>query len=589
MSQKPVTRSDALQPVVTLRVIAAVLGSALVLTGCALPPPPPARSASATTRLSPPFTKEYNLGDAVITQSQFPVGSRYREMPVRLNGLIAAPANQSEPAAVVVILHGTHPGCPMSEGEADLWPCTPEEERPNYSGFDYLARDLAAHGYVVLVPNINAENTFGFGEPLFGERTAQLLDLHLRALSRAAAGGANDFGVALDGRADLSRIALFGHSRGGELAWLLANDPHFASGKRGYGPVAGVLQIAAATSAADPWRSSAVPFATILAACDGDVVMQDGQFFFEGARLAQDQTAWAASVWLESANHNNFNTFLRPEGLDLSGRPDCADRLAPEAQRGWLARYAADFLALLFKADLGAAARMGLDTKTPAPASLYGLPARAMFLASAVDRQTIWLPADAEEMTAHRLGGVVSADDVMAQFCPKGYYTPQSLPGHELCHRHVVTVPGQPPHAVVAWEKPGGKLSFTLPKDAGDFSGYVALGLRIAVDPASPLNPAGQPQAFSVRLTDRQGNSASITVPTVEPALRFPPGILQANEAFQEGIFTGRAPLTALRIPLSRFSSVRLAEVAEVALVFDQTDSGALFLADLEWVRPFRP
>lgn len=589
MPQKPIAHGDAPQSVVTLRVIAAVIGAVLLLAGCALPPPPPVRSTPSTTTPTLPSVTGYNLGDAVIVQSQFQEGSRFREMPVRLNGLIATPADQGGPYPVVVILHGTHPGCPMGEGEADLWPCAPEEERPNYSGFDYLARELAARGYVVLVPNINAENTFGFGEPIFGERAAQLMDLHLQALARAAAGGANDFGIALAGRADLRRLALFGHSRGGELAWLLANDPPFASGNLGYGPIAGVLQIAAATSAADPWRSSAVPFATLLAACDGDVVTQDGQFFFEGARLAPDQIAWAASAWLEGANHNNFNAFLKPEGLDLVGRPDCAERLAPEVQRGWLVRYASDFLALLFNADAEAAARMGLDLETPAPASLYGLPARVAFLAPAVDRQTLWLPASEQEMTTHRLAGAVIADGVVTHFCPKGFYTPQTLPGHEVCRRHIVTIPGQPAHAIVAWERRGSELRFALPEDAGDFSGYVALSMRVAVDPASSLNPTAQPQAFSVRLTDRQGSSTSITASAAEPALGFPPGVLQADEVFKEGFFTGRAPLTTLRLPLSRFSGVNLAEVTEIALVFDQTDSGALFLADLEWVQPFRP
>ena len=54
-----------------------------------------------------------------------------------------------------------------------------------------------------------------------------------------------------------------------------------------------------------------MPLATILAACDGDVTTQDGQFFYEGARLAPQQTQWATSAWLERANHNHFNQILR--------------------------------------------------------------------------------------------------------------------------------------------------------------------------------------------------------------------------------------------------------------------------------------
>jgi hypothetical protein len=51
-----------------------------------------------------------------------------------------------------------------------------------------------------------------------------VFDLHLQALAEAAAGGANGFGVDLAGRADLGRLALFGHSRGGGSAVGLANS-----------------------------------------------------------------------------------------------------------------------------------------------------------------------------------------------------------------------------------------------------------------------------------------------------------------------------------------------------------------------------
>ncbi|MBK8989808.1 MAG: hypothetical protein IPM39_27730 [Chloroflexi bacterium] len=43
-----------------------------------------------------------------------------------------------------------------------------------------------------MAPNFNAENTFGFGEGIPGERLSQLAALHLDALAEAAAGGQND-------------------------------------------------------------------------------------------------------------------------------------------------------------------------------------------------------------------------------------------------------------------------------------------------------------------------------------------------------------------------------------------------------------
>ena len=183
----------------------------LLPTACALPMPAPLptpvvlESDLAEMGDLPPAV-EYDLGEATVIQERFPTDSRFRNMPVRLNGLIAVPSTQNgRPSPVIVILHGTHPGCPEAEiGHIDPWPCDPALEQPNYRGFEYLVRQLADAGYVALSININAENTFGFGEPTTGERLQQLLDLHLNALVVASEDGPNEFGVPLAGQIDIS-------------------------------------------------------------------------------------------------------------------------------------------------------------------------------------------------------------------------------------------------------------------------------------------------------------------------------------------------------------------------------------------------
>ena len=161
----------------------------LLPTACTLPMPAPLPtpvvSGSALAEMGDlPPAVEYDLGEATVIQERFPTDSRFRNMPVRLNGLIAAPTTEG-PHPVVIILHGTHPGCPIPDGDmVDRWPCDPATEQPNYRGFEYLVRRLADAGYVTLSININAENTFGFGEPTPGERLQQLLDLHLERAGR---------------------------------------------------------------------------------------------------------------------------------------------------------------------------------------------------------------------------------------------------------------------------------------------------------------------------------------------------------------------------------------------------------------------
>lgn len=561
----------------------------LLLAGCALPPAPPPKHADTTNGL--PDVVEYNLGDAIITQTNFPEDSRFRNMPVRLNGIIAVPTAQPGPRPIVLIMHGTHPGCPVDAiSHVDTWPCAPEVERANYRGFAWLARQLAARGYVALSINLNAEHTFGFGEAPPNVRLPQIVDLHLKALTKATAGGENKFGVPLQDRADPRRLAIIGHSRGGESAYWLARDGGLAApdtfDKLGYGPAAGILLVAPAAASLMS-TFSPVPMAIVLPACDGDVIDQNGQFFFETTRLSQTPSQWVASVWLERANHNAFNSLLGADMFLTSKRADCATLMPAEGQRGFLAAYAGDFLTAIFAQDTlakkEAMARMGLDVSQPAPAALYGNAARVMWRPANDQRQTLLVPASDAELTTNLAGGAVTTQGSATHFCEAGFYSPMQKPGSEPCQRVNVVVPGQPAHAVVSWSQAGGAWRFALPKDL-DATAFAVLSLRATVDPLSPLNAMGDPQAFTLRLTDADGKIAAVTTRPDEPALQFPAGETKADTFFGQ-LFTGRAPMTDLRVPLSQFAGVNLKTVREVALVFDQTPSGALFVADLAFVK----
>jgi dienelactone hydrolase len=579
----------------------------LFATGCVMQIVPPTPTVAPPAEITPETTPEatpeyagvtdYDLGETFLLQPSFPEESRFHKMPVRLNGQIALPAQADGPAPVVVIFHGNHPGCPVPAGDTvDRWPCDPALEQPNYRGFDYLLSRLAAEGYVALSININAENTFGFGEVAAGTRTRQLLDLHLQALRTATDGGDNGFGVELAGRADLQRLALFGHSRGGEMAAWLANHTELAAAdayaQLGYGPVHGLLLIAPAVVSFLPDEAQ-MPQAILMAVCDQDVVGQDGQYFFEGARMAAGQAEWVLATWLEAAGHNAFNRILRDEAAMRPGRPDCEPMLAPEAQRAFLSDYAADFLTTIFSdspdAVSAAGARLGLDVREPAPDTQYGLAARVGTLAPAADRQRLFVPFASDELVTHLLGGAVTEAGITTFYCEAGYVTPFVRPGSEPCKRVNFVAPANPEMVVLSWIEPGGAWRFALPAGARDLAGYRAFSLRAALDPTSPLNAPDATQAFSVQLTDGAGRVATVATRPDEPALQFPLGVLEEDEVFAGGIFGTPVPMTTLRLQLADFAEVDLGDIREIALVFDQTPSGSLFMADLEWVRAATP
>ena len=85
---------------------------------------------------------------------------------------------------------------------------------------------------------------------------------------------------------------------------------------------------------------------------------------------------------------------------------------------------------------------------------------------------------------------------------------------------------------VVSWSDQGGELRFSLP-EGSDLSEFNAISLRAAVDPLSTLNMAGTYQAFTIQMSDKQGNTAYLHTGVDEPALRFPDGYAEENDTFE--------------------------------------------------------
>lgn len=571
----------------------------ILLIGCVPSPATPSEVTLTPATIAPdveieteeserqPIIVEYNLGETTITQSMFSPGDRFYDMPVRLNGIITMPAGNAGPYPVVLILHGNHPGCPIPDGdEVDRWPCDPEQERRNYPGFTYLMKNLAEQGYVALSINVNAEYTFGFGEPVHLERLGQLVDLHLAALASANAGGENGFGIPLEGQADMSRMVFIGHSQGAESAFHLIQQKGLDSADTivnvGYGPVYGLVMIASAANWAGA-EGARIPLAMITPSCDMDVFNQDGLLYYEITRMELENPSWVTSVWFERANHNHFNETLSDERMTRMGRPDCEPLLEQEIQKSFLSDFTLAFLASIFSQDNTAFENLGMDIQAVVPDKIFGLEARVAILSPSDHRLLLLLPASEAELETNLAGGSVIAENVTTFYCEEGYYTPFVKPGSEPCKRVNLVIPGNPAMVVVSWEQPDGELRFMLPEE-NNLSEFTALSLRAAVDPLSPLNVPGETQALTIRLVDQQGNSAEVSTRENEPALWFPEGHPEDDDVFEGGLFTGRVPLTTIRVPLSEFSGINLGEIREIVLAFNQKETGSLFMADIELV-----
>ena len=178
-------------------------------------------------------------------------------------------------------------------------------------------------GFVAIAPDVNAAYTGGWGEPANRESTrfGQVLTATVAELGKASRGLSNAFGIPLQGKANIARLGLIGHSRGG------TNALGWAAGKR---HVRSILLLAPAY---DPARSIPDVLATVvLGTCDGDTGRQGAKYF--AALRSKKRTHPAYKITLRPANHNFYNETLVALGADDApadrpGMREPADR--PEA------------------------------------------------------------------------------------------------------------------------------------------------------------------------------------------------------------------------------------------------------------------
>ncbi|MET3497496.1 hypothetical protein [Variovorax boronicumulans] len=155
---------------------------------------------------------DYDLGSAIVSTAD----SRPFVFLARLHGGLWYPG---KPLASSVALPAKYPVIVFLHGQHD-------PRVPNYQGYDYLASDLAAHGYVVLsidANDINAARCASASNCSGGDFTSQsrgqLVLATLDKLKKVNDGIQTTNGISLKslvGKIDFDRVGIMGHSRGGQ-------------------------------------------------------------------------------------------------------------------------------------------------------------------------------------------------------------------------------------------------------------------------------------------------------------------------------------------------------------------------------------
>lgn len=243
------------------------------------------------------------------------------------------------PFPLVLIVHGNHNMSDFSD-----------------PGYAYLGELLASRGFILSSIDENFLNGGLFHDPPLRPGSAVrgwLLLEHLKLWKKWNETAGNPF----QGKVDLSRIALMGHSRGGEAAATAAAFnrmkyyPEDANIKFDYGfAIKAVVAIAPADGQYKPadehrWIED-LSYLTLQGAQDADVSEFMGSRQWDHVKYTQKGPWFKAEIYAYRANHGQFNTVWgrTDAGKPLSWMLNLKPLLAGEEQRRISKTYISAFL-----------------------------------------------------------------------------------------------------------------------------------------------------------------------------------------------------------------------------------------------------
>ena len=201
---------------------------------------------------------------------------------------------------LVLIVHGNHLMTDYSD-----------------AGYEYIGRLLASKGYIVASIDQNFLNYAWFGDYYFSELFVRgwLLLKHLenwRAWNHTP-------GSVFYKKVDINNIALIGHSRGGEAAYIAAFlnnlDEYPLDAKQKFNfkfPIKGIVQIAPTDvytmQAEIPITINDINYLSLHGGYDQDMYWYTSSRIFNKIKFTDSNYHFKSSLYIYSANHGQFNT-----------------------------------------------------------------------------------------------------------------------------------------------------------------------------------------------------------------------------------------------------------------------------------------
>lgn len=504
--------------------------------------------------------------------------------PVEMTGTVVGPVGATGGRPLALFLHGRHGTCYSPRGEVTGdWPCKAGMKPiPSQDGYLRAQKLLASQGYTTVSIAANGINGQDWqAEDGGAQARSSLVRQHLSRWADWAKDPAGaPAAVKAVGRADLDKVLLVGHSRGGEGVNRAALDSLFRppADQDGHkGPVRwkirGNVLIGPTIFGQNPVPD--VPSATLLPGCDGDVSDLQGQIVADGTRGVSRGTALHSSVYMVGANHNYFNSEWTPGQAKAPAEDDFwpGETPDPVCAPGKKTRLTATQQQAAGATYIAAAARLFVGGDDKVRPLLDGSPVRAKsadparVLTHAVggNRLPLVVPAGGAKITA--TGGAKLCDqvDFSRTSCLTG--------GKEGGSPHFASWEASPEpgrQAVALRWTAAGTPAVVKPAAPASLKGSKELALRLFVPP----NTTGT--RLDVALTDASGRRAVLG----RAALDGLPGTDRTASFWAREV---RLPLTA-----ATRAGLDLTKVASLELV-PRSTSGRAWLMDAWGWRPGTP
>jgi len=478
-----------------------------------------------------------------------------------LYGVIRYPMDLSDgPFPLVVFLHGNHGNCRPRDGDEDQCETRRAHDcedggfdtTPNAEGYLYLQETLASQGFVTVSLSANALNC---RDAFLAERTQLILEHLRRWVDWAGAGGA-PLGTTFAGAVDLSRVALVGHSRGGEavatVPQALADTPIAGIG------LASVFGIGP-TDYEQP-EPSGVPFAVLLPACDADVITLEGLRQYDRG-LDPTDAHERAQVLFIGANHNYFNSEWRfDDNESLARNCQTGEQVGAAAQRGMLEVVLADWI----RATAGGEAPPAyLRAETGPP------PLLTRWADAPLDLRHSWAAAERLVIDDFTGAGAPDVNDLGGANAYEGMIAEVLCSGR--CSRNFSHLVGA---VRPAWEDDPAECSFAVGEL--DASGWAALSMRFASRIAT-INAGVTEHDVGIRVTDAAGVTAEVALSAHgRLAHRY------TARFEQEILATVRVPLDAFTEAAPGLDLSRIVEVEVGMPISGGNAAGSIWMSDLE-------